>query len=627
MFIRNFNIIKDATFRKNLNTEFSAEAYYLIYQTQVMKVQKWVIKSNIFLSALFFLFVPKEMFAQIFTSLSFDPDCVTSYQSSCPYFRRLCPTSWATSHGSPNIVLYDPPHALYTSYGQLISDGVNGEGMFIPFNFIPNQTYSISLIASGIGSGTANLNVVLTKGLVETSKTVCQDAPPTVTIKKIFQPFVISSSTQLQTFNTGSFTIGSSESYSQVWIYVTALNKPQIAVQIPDEIRINELCSMSAPTSLTTTNSTGTLTWNAPSGAPNGTTYNVAVQDTYNGNSRVSIYRNVNGITKDYCPQGQGASVSFNVQTVCPNGGYGATSSNYTFTSVFPYMSIPSQLSAIPVSSTSEQLSWAAQPAGISYYVNYYGPTTGGFVTSANSYTLTGLTPNSNYTYTISAYSVCGVTTAANGAFTTQSPAACITPTGLSFSAVSSSLILYWNAVYGAANYDVQYTAYPHVGNPVSGTISTINNSYVFTYATAPKGSTVVASVRAHCSNGMTSAWSNSYNGTINSVGKGQSESAQSTLESPSSPTSPMSANSERLKIYPIPSKSNLNVEIFSNTQSQGDIIVMSQTGIVMLKQELHLHSGINKFVFDIHELITGFYIIKIKDPDGTMVRKFLVQH
>jgi len=88
-----------------------------------------------------------------------------------------------------------------------------------------------------------------------------------------------------------------------------------------------------------------------------------------------------------------------------------------------------------------------------------------------------------------------------------------------------------------------------------------------------------------------------------------------------------MSANSERLKIYPIPSKSNLNVEIFSNTQSQGDIIVMSQTGIVMLKQELHLHSGINKFVFDIHELITGFYIIKIKDPDGTMVRKFLVQH
>src|SRR3989339_1786788 len=128
--------------------------------------------------------------------------------------------------------------------------------------------------------------------------------------------------------------------------------------------------------------------------------------------------------------------------------------------------SVPTGLSANAVSSSQINLTWNASSdaVGVTGYYVYRNSSYVG-ASSTTSYSDTGLSPSTNYTYTVAAYDAAGnsaqssqasATTSSGGGGDTTAPTV---PTGLSANAVSSSQInLTWNAssdAVGVTGYNI----------------------------------------------------------------------------------------------------------------------------------------------------------------------------
>jgi chitodextrinase len=192
--------------------------------------------------------------------------------------------------------------------------------------------------------------------------------------------------------------------------------------------------AQSAGLSVTTTTSTPSDTTppTVPSGltATNVTSSQVSFQwspSTDNvGVAGYRVYRNGALIgtvtTTNFTDGGRSASTTYtyNVAAFDAAGNASAQSANLVVTTSAPPgdttpPSVPTNLSTSSVSSTSISFSWSAATdnVGVSGYRVYRNGSSVG-TTSATSYTDNGLTPNSTYSYTVSAFDAAGNSSAAS---------------------------------------------------------------------------------------------------------------------------------------------------------------------------------------------------------------------
>ena len=211
----------------------------------------------------------------------------------------------------------------------------------------------------------------------------------------------------------------------------------------------------SAPTNLAAVagNAQVVLTWTAPSGA-----------------TGYRVYRNGTLIASPATPGytdtavSNGTTYSYTVAAVRQNSPVSATSSSVSATPTVPPLAAPAGLAATP-GDTQVALSWTAVSGATSYRV-YRGPTLVGSPAST-SFTDTGLTNGTAYSYTVVA--VNAATTSPSSATVVATPAAAATgaPTGLSGQAGDQRAVLTWNAVVGATSYKV------YKGGVLAATVAT----------------------------------------------------------------------------------------------------------------------------------------------------------
>lgn len=176
----------------------------------------------------------------------------------------------------------------------------------------------------------------------------------------------------------------------------------------------------SAPTGLkvtATTSTTASLSWTAPTGA---TSYKILRANTVVGTATGTTYTDT-GLTA-------ATSYTYTVEAVNSAGTSSASSAvTATTTAASTAPNAPTALTVGTVTTTTVPLTWTAATTSGSYSVAGYYILRGGTVvgsTTSTSYTDTGLTPGTAYTYTVKAYDTNGdVSTASSSVSATTKTA------------------------------------------------------------------------------------------------------------------------------------------------------------------------------------------------------------
>ncbi len=247
----------------------------------------------------------------------------------------------------------------------------------------------------------------------------------------------------------------------------------------------------SVPTGLAASNITQnslTLSWTASTDNVSVTGYEVYQDTTLLGTTAATTY-NVTGLTPN-------TSYSFTVKAKDGAGNISAASAALTATTEAPDTtppSVPTSLAVSNITQNSLTLSWIASTdnVGVTGYEVYQG-TTLLDTTAATTYNVTGLTPNTSYSFTVKAKDAAGNISAASAAANATTEAPDITPptvpTGLAASNVApNSLTLSWTAStddVGVTGYDI-YQGATLIGTSATTTYNvtglTPNTPYAFT--------------------------------------------------------------------------------------------------------------------------------------------------
>ncbi|XOK60050.1 glycosyl hydrolase family 18 protein [Paenibacillus elgii] len=277
-----------------------------------------------------------------------------------------------------------------------------------------------------------------------------------------------------------------------------------------------------APANLSVSGKTSTtvsLSWGASTDNVGVTGYDVYQGGALVGNAATTSFT-VSGLTPS-------TSYTFTVKAKDAAGNVSAASNAVTVTTdgtsndTTP-PTAPTGVSASNVTSTSVTLTWTASTdnVGVTGYDVYRGSTLVGSV-ATTSYTVSGLTPSTSYTFTVKAKDAAGNVSAASNAVSvktngtsndTTPPTA---PTGVSASNVtSSSVTLTWTAStdnVGVTGYDV------YQGSTLVGSVAT--TSYTVTGLAASTSYTFT--VKAKDAAGNVSAASNAVTVTTSGNGGG----------------------------------------------------------------------------------------------------------
>nr|WP_232055807.1 lytic polysaccharide monooxygenase [Paenibacillus alvei] len=209
-----------------------------------------------------------------------------------------------------------------------------------------------------------------------------------------------------------------------------------------------------APSNLAVSNVmayTAKLSWNASTDNVGVTGYNIYKDSTLAGST--------NGTTLTYALTGltPNTTYSYTVRAVDAAGNESASSTAVSFKTSAPQPdtelpTAPSQLTASNITATSVKLSWTASTdnLGVAGYRVYNGSTLVA-TTNGETYTVTGLTANTAYTFTVIAYDAAGnVSPSSNAVSVTTAPAPTATPWAANTSYSAGSLVTYNGKTYAA---------------------------------------------------------------------------------------------------------------------------------------------------------------------------------
>ena len=282
---------------------------------------------------------------------------------------------------------------------------------------------------------------------------------------------------------TSPYSITGLNAATQYYIVVRANNAVGVSTSLTTAESLAKTAT-AAPTSLAATTATGqvNLTWAAVTGAAS---YNV-----YRGTA-TGVYTLLSSgvLPTSYAdtPVANGTQYFYVVRAF--NGTESANSNEATAQSLGSF-SISSITGA---TSSSLQVTWSASTGAVAYDL-YYGTATGTYgapvVGATSPYTITGLSPNTNYYVKIKARNAIG---AGSSLFSVESmqitPVAA--PTGLAATGGTSQVVLTWTAASGATSYKIlRGTAsgvYTEIAAGVTGTTYTdtigISNGVTYYYA------------------------------------------------------------------------------------------------------------------------------------------------
>ena len=257
------------------------------------------------------------------------------------------------------------------------------------------------------------------------------------------------------------------------------------------------------PTSLqlgVMTTSTAPLSWNASAQA---SSYNVLYQPS---GGTWTLAQNVTSTNYTVTGLTNGTTYNFEVEGVNTYGTSGPSNvvTGTTIVASGSPPSAPTGLTVGTVTSTTANLSWNAV-SGATNYTVLYSTNSGSSWTidstdgtaSTTSYTVTGLSGNTTYSFAVTANNSYGSSTHSNVATGTLPPLA---PTNLTASNITTSSIdLSWSASAGASSYSLTYqtgsgawTAWPTTGT--STTVSSLTSAAVYNFQLTATGTSGVSS-------------------------------------------------------------------------------------------------------------------------------------
>ena len=240
------------------------------------------------------------------------------------------------------------------------------------------------------------------------------------------------------------------------------------------------------------------------------------------------------------------------------------------------------------VTITAKGFEWKATAGGD--YTQIAGTGTGNTFTA----NLTGLTPNTDYTYkafiTFNGQTVYGDEVT----FTTleQGVEPCDVPTGLTYSDVTGeSIAISWNASANAESYNIQYS--PQGGSVSSATTTT--NSYTITGLA--QNTTYQIQVQANCGGGNLSDWSESITVTTTGID---------------------SYLSNSITLYPNPANDYINVQ--SSRVNVQSIEVIDVYGKVINT----VNVTDNPARINVSGLANGMYFVRVTTDEGVATKTFV---
>jgi subtilase family serine protease len=251
------------------------------------------------------------------------------------------------------------------------------------------------------------------------------------------------------TYVDGSLTNGTAYYY-----VVTAVNASGTSSASSQASATPQISAPSAPSTLTAVagNAEVTLTWSTVAGS---TAYNVKRAGGSGG-----PYSTIVSATASTSAVDSGVSngtTYYYVVSALNAGGESANSSQVSATPYIPAPGAPAGLSAVP-GNGQIALSWSAVGGATSYNVKQLAGN-GLWVTIATvgsaSYTNTGLTNGTAYTYCVSAINTGGESANSGSVTSTPEPSTPGAPTGLTGVPQTGYAALTWTAVSGATSYSV----------------------------------------------------------------------------------------------------------------------------------------------------------------------------
>jgi hypothetical protein len=246
------------------------------------------------------------------------------------------------------------------------------------------------------------------------------------------------------------------------------------------------------------------------------------------------------------------------------------------------------------VSITAKGFEWKATTGGT--YTQIAGTGTGNTFTA----NLTGLTPNTGYTYkafiTFNGQTVYGN----EMTFTTleQGVEPCDVPTGLAAGDITGeSIAISWNASANAEGYNIQYSPQ---GGTISSATSTTNN---YTITGLAQNTTYQIQVQANCGNGNLSGWSE-----------------------PITVTTPGIENylSNSITLYPNPANDVVNVQCtMNNVQLKGIEVIDVYGKVVRTVVGANNYSPMQTRI-NVSDLAAGMYFVRVTTDEGTVTKTFV---
>ncbi|MEO8109751.1 MAG: fibronectin type III domain-containing protein [Ginsengibacter sp.] len=261
-----------------------------------------------------------------------------------------------------------------------------------------------------------------------------------------------------------------------------------------------------APGGLTTssiTSGSANISWSSATGA---NSYDV----DYKATSSSTWISRVSGTTSTTANlTGLAASTSYDwrVRSNCTSGSSSFSSTQFTTASVTGCAD-PSGLTASSITATSANVSWSTVGGAIDYNLFYKATSVNNWSLGAknivgSSFSLSGLTASTNYTWRVKANCASGSSNYILAQFTTTTAGTCNAPTGLASSAITlTGANVSWSSVSGANNYSVDYkltTSSTWISLAAATTSTSVNLSGLASSASYDWR------VRANCSSGSSS--------------------------------------------------------------------------------------------------------------------------
>lgn len=216
------------------------------------------------------------------------------------------------------------------------------------------------------------------------------------------------------------------------------------------------LCNI-APSGLASsavTNSSATISWDAVTGASSyDVDYKLASSGTW-----VNAATATTSVSVNLSSLNTGVQYDFRVRANCASGSTTYTTNQFNTAC----NAAPTGLSSASITTSSASLSWDAAGGAVSYDVDYKQASSGTWInaataTASTSVSVSGLSYGTTYDWRVRTNCTVGTSSFASSQFNTAIPA-CDAPSGLASASVTiSAATISWDAVTGAATYDVDY--------------------------------------------------------------------------------------------------------------------------------------------------------------------------